>query len=187
MAATEWSERTRMLVTVGISLAVNVGLGYFCYSAHSTYLDLEKKLQTKQNTIKMLKKVVDEEGPQLRRDLANKQRTLERKEKLLPDADGTEELIVKMAELAEKTGAVKKGISDAGQDGSGNYVRKVWRTRWTADFMSWCKFLNTMEEHFDRFVSFENLTISPKNSGMIPTGVQHEINVDVVVYRYVRK
>ena len=57
-----------------------------------------------------------------------------------------------------------------------------------ASFFDWCTFMNVLEENYDqRFVSFENLTMSIKNSGMIPTtGMKKSFSVDIVTYRYVK-
>ena len=191
MAASDWSERTKMIVTVSVAVVINLGLGYWLYSAFDTYKGLEKINKTKQGEIAKLKKIVNDEWPVLQAELAQLKRDLAGKESKLPTQNDVEKLIEDIGVIAQTTGAnllssSKSGTSQEGGPGT-SYERTIYRTRWKSDFMSWCKLLNAMEEHFPRFVAFENLTLNVANSGMVPTGTKHEINVDVVVYKYLRQ
>lgn len=189
MAALDWSERTRMLVTIIAGVVINAGLGFWFYSAHKNLKLLEADYAKKQATIKELKNVVEVDGPVLEASLKRLQRDLQSKESKLPEMDDAEQLIENMSKIADSTGALLKAKSRVAGDSSipgASYSRTIWKTSWTADFMSWCKLLNAMEERFPRFIAFENLRINPPNAGMVPTGIKHEISVDVVAYRYLR-
>jgi Tfp pilus assembly protein PilO len=178
-----------MLVTIIAGVAINAGLGFWFYYAHKNLKTLEATYAKQQVSIKDLKNVVEVEGPVLEATLKRLQRDLATKESKLPELDDVEQMIYNMSKIAESTGAILKAQSRVGGDAAvpgASYTRTIWKTSWTADFMSWCKLLNAMEERFPRFIAFENLRISPPNNGMVPTGIKHEISVDVVAYRYLR-
>lgn len=190
MAASDWSERTRMLVTIGVSVAINAGLGYWLYTAYGNYRILETQLKNKNKQIVELKDIVNNEGPKLQAKLKTTKIDLAAKESKLPEQEEVNKLIDDMAAIGATTGCLRKSFVMLKTDDAAlgaSYVRSTWKTQWEADFMGWCRLLNAMEEKFPRFISFENLTITPKNQGMVPTGARHTINVDVVTYRYLRK
>ena len=187
MAASDWSERTRMLVTVGISLALNAGVGIWCYMAQGNLAALEKEHKGYRGKIDSLRAEV-EKRDSLKTRLVALQNKFAVQQKMLPNTDDTSFFIEKMAELGTKTGAQNKSATyNALPSTGGNIERGVWHTRWKASYWSLVKLINEMEENFPRFVSFENLTITPKNSGMVPTGAIHEVSVDLIVYRYVQQ
>ena len=190
MAASDWSERTRMLVTVAISVVVSIGLGFWLYTTYTTFKTLETQLANHQGTIRNLKREVDEEGPRLANMLNLTREKLHGMERKLPDAEQVEKLMDSIGTAAAKHNARLENrvrVTSAESAPGSNYARMIWKTKWKADFVSWCKLINEMEERFDRFISFENLTITPKNNGMVPMGTQHDIQVDVVTYRYLPK
>jgi hypothetical protein len=191
MASSDWSERTRVIITAAVGVVVNVGLGFWLYTAIDTYGVLEKQSNDKKKERQALKQVVEVEKPELEKKLANLKSRLAKKESLLPDIKGDEALMTAIAERAQESGASLLSYAVAGttlETGTGaSYERTVYRTRWQSDFMSWCKLLNSMEEKFKRFVAFENLSLTPPSAGMVLMGAKHEIGVDVVVYRYVRQ
>ncbi len=190
MAASDWSEKTRMLVTIGVAVLINAGLGFWLYTAYGNYKKLETQLKAKNTQITDLKKAVYEDGPLLQAELKTTKVDLASKESKLPEQEELNKLIDDMAAIGASTGCLRKSfVTVKSEDASlgDSYVRSTWKTQWEADFMGWCKLLNAMEEKFPRFISFENLTLTPKNSGMVPTGSRHTINVDVVTYRYLRK
>ena len=187
MAASEWSERTRLITTIAVGVALNVLLCGWFYYVREDWKKLEKENKTLSIKKAGLTKEVEELSARTA-ELANLKYDLGSKERKLPEADQVDQLIEDVAAIAAKTGCknisqvvVRDGISE-----STSYIKSIWKTRWEADFFSWCKLLNAMEENSERFVSFENMTLSPKNSGMVQTGSKHEISVDVVTYRYVR-
>jgi hypothetical protein len=65
-----------------------------------------------------------------------------------------------------------------------NLRKTTWKTRWDADFFGWCKLVNEIEERFPRFISFEGMSLTPKNQGMVETGSIDDISVDLVTYMY---
>ena len=194
MAVSDWSERTRVIVTVAVGAAINAGLLGWFYMYYNDYTDLEKKHAANAVEIQRLTKVSKEDLPKARETLERTARECKDKEHALPQGDEVNQLIQNMATLADKDGCYNISVqrlpggvdATATLPGGGTVERTVWRTRWEADFHGWCKLMNDMEENlsFDRFVSFENLTLQPKNNGMVPTGSKLDISVDVVTYRY---
>jgi len=187
MAASDWSERTRMLITIGVGVVINAALGYFLYAAHAKYADLEKKNKAKKGEQAALKVEVDKKPNQEAR-LKRLQRDLKKKESQLPELSDIESLIGSIGERAQQSGAsLLSNDKVFPPTVEANYEKTTYKTRWQADFMSWCKLLNSMEEKFPRFIAFENLVLTPNNNGAVPMGAKHEISVDVIVYRYLRQ
>jgi Tfp pilus assembly protein PilO len=186
MAANDWSERTRMIVTIAVIVAVNIGLGSGLYYERNQWLKLDtehKKLSAdKQKLVDFVK-----QGPE--RDLELRQYTerFDKQAKLLPEIDEVATFTTDLSKIGNATGCTNISIAKAASTtGANNYAREVWRSKWSGDFMSWCKLMNEIEERFPRFVAFESFTLAPANNGMVLTGTAHSISVDIVTYRYVR-
>ena len=191
MAASDWSEKTRMLVTIGVGVVANLALGYFLYAAHTKYAGLEKTNKGKQVEADKLRAEVSEK-PILQTRLSGLQRNLKKKESLLPEEKNDEKLSADISERASQAGAALMAYARASQPttegGPGATLeRTVYRTRWQADFMALGKLMNSIEEKFPRFVAFENLVLTPQNNGVVPMGAKHEISMDLIVYRYLRQ
>jgi Tfp pilus assembly protein PilO len=187
MAANDWSERTRMIVTIAVIVAVNIGLGAGLYSLRKQWLKLDadhKKLLAEKQALDEFVK----QGPERDRELTTYTERFDKQAKLLPESNEVATLMSDLAKIGDSTGC--KNLSMAGSGtvaaGNNNYAREVWRSRWDGDFMSWCKLMNEIEERFPRFVAFESLQLTPANNGMVLTGAEHQISVDIVTYRYVR-
>jgi Tfp pilus assembly protein PilO len=194
MAASDWSERTRMLVTIGVAAAVNLLLGGGFYWVNSDLVRLDgihkKRLKEKADLTEYVKQQEDRKSEL--NDLNTRYATQQRK---LPEQEQVPELVTKIAEIAQKTHCTKKSFiyspSAAAPPGAGgaSYAQDVWKTRWEGDFWSFCRLVNQIEEHFERFIAFENLQIQPRNQGVVTmesAEAQHEITVDLVTYRYIR-
>jgi Tfp pilus assembly protein PilO len=188
MAANEWSEKTRMIVTIAIGVVANIGLGAVLYSAHGDWKKLDTDLQAKKKTIESLKKIVDEK-PAKEAKLKGLQADFETKKEKLPDAAAIEKLIDDLAPIADRNSCKRKtwrrsANADAGP--GANLAKSTFSTTWDADFFGWCKMINEIEERFPRFISFESMRLTPKNSGMVVTGATHDLSVDIVTYQYIR-
>jgi len=188
MAANDLTERQKMLLTLAVGIVLNAGLGIWLYSVLSTYNAKEKSYAELQKTRDKLKQDVESE-PRLASELERKKKELNEKQRKLPNANDVAALSVDMSTLAQEAGVTYRGgtfVKDISQGGApgASYERNVCNSKWSADLYSWCKFINKMEEDFKRFISFENLTIKPKSDSGL-TGVQHEISVDIVAYKYV--
>lgn len=187
MAAAEWSEKKKMIVTAAVGLSVNLIAGYYLYSLYNEWTDRSKENVKLQGEIKQLQGIVSE-GPLKMAELEKKKLDFASKESKLPEGDKLSDLLNDISRLAAKWNCQRmsvtfqSGVPDAGKA----YVKDIWRTRWTASFFDWCRFMNEMEERFPRFVAFENMNFTIANSGMIPTGAKHDISVDLVTYRYVK-
>lgn len=191
MAASDWSERTRMIVTVSVVAVVNLLLGGGLFMVRSDYKALEeshrKKVKEKETLDVELKKMDD-----LASQLKSLKDEIEATKRKLPDKEDLAKLVTQISDLAANTHCSKKSFSyQPGAGGPGmsgmSVSQEIWKTRWEADFMNFCKLVNLIEEHFERFIAFENLMISPRNSGMVAMeskDAQEEISVDVVTYRY---
>ena len=170
MAANDWSERTRMIVTGAIGVVVNIGLGVVLYSAHGDYEKLvathvQKNKQIDDLTLHAIKERPDKDARL--RDLKAQFET--RKEKL-PESDQITKLIDDLAPISEKDKCrnIAKEFMDPTDEP--NLRKTTWKTRWVADFFGWCKLVNEVEERFPRFISFESMSFTPKNQGMNETG-----------------
>ena len=192
MAAQEWNERTKLLVTIAIVVVINLGLFYYFYTIYQEY-QVKVAEHKKNNAIILDLKSKTDDLDIKKASLAQLIKDCEKKMKKLPEEQEVPKLIDDLSKIASKNECTNKNITfgtDTGAQqaglGGGSYARDVWHSTWDASFMNWCKLTNEMEENFERFVGFENLNISVKNSGMIPTGTRHAISVDLVIYRYVK-
>jgi Tfp pilus assembly protein PilO len=192
MAAMEWSERTRLLITIAVAVAVNAGVWGFTYKARGEYLVLCKK-----------KRVLDEELVGMRREkarrdeleseLARLKRDYQKREARLPENPIRSELDREISEMAQQLKMGEKSrrsevdkITDI--PGLGAQFRKdVSHTQWEADFGALGQFINRLEEHFKYIIAVENLSIMAKEAGMNVTGAKHDVSFDVISYRYIGK
>jgi len=190
MAANEWPEKTRMIVTISIGLALNIGLGVVFYYAYSEYKEKDKILTAKKAEIAKLNAIIDQKQAK-DATLKQLQTDFETKKEKLPDAAAMERLIDDFAAIADTDHCANKSwrptvSNDAGSAGQ-NLLKRTIQTRWEADFWGWAKMLNEIEERFPRFIGFENMTLTPKNSGMEATGASHDIGADIITYQYIRQ
>jgi len=187
--AVEWNERNRMIATGVVGAVVNIVLGCFLYVASDTYAAKSTDLGNLKKQEKGLEESV-KDGPMKQIELEKKRIEYDTLQGRLPTEEGLTKLIDSVSQLAARFKVDRKSVQFSPGDPQAatdpSYVRDTWHTRWEADFFSWCAFMNEMEERFPRFVSFENLTMTIKNSGMIPTGTRHDFTVDIVTYRYVK-
>jgi len=176
-----------MIVTGAVGAVVNIALGAVLYSAYGDYQLLVKKHNDKNKTIADLTlHAITERQPKEDR-LKELKGQFEAKKEKLPESANIAKLIDDLAPLIEKNVKVRKKSADIDNPTEeGNVRRTAWRTRWDADFFGWCKLVNEIEERFPRFISFEGMSLTPKNSGMVETGSVDDITVDLVTYEYIK-
>ena len=188
MAAAEWSERKKMIVTASIGLLINACAGYYLYTLNAELSTKEVAHKKLRGEIDVLSKYV-QEGSIKEITLGKRKAEFQAKESKLPDSERLGDLINEISRLAGKWKCDRVSVvfQSGTPDPNKNYVKDVWHTRWKADFFNWCKLMNEMEERFPRFVAFENMVFTINNNGMIPTGTKHEISVDIITYRYTKQ
>ncbi|MCY3019462.1 MAG: type 4a pilus biogenesis protein PilO [Planctomycetota bacterium] len=186
MAAGDWPERTRMIVTISVVVVINLLLGGGLYYVYDQWRGKKAKHDKLVKERDVLKAIVDKK-PEKERELASKSEEFGEQQRKLPDEEQIAVLTKNIEEIAQKSGCTLKTFRRMSSSPSQGYVRESWQTSWEADFMSFCKLMNEIEDRFDRFIAFESLTLAPKNSGVLPTGEKHDINVDMVTYYYKRQ
>ncbi|MEI6235754.1 MAG: type 4a pilus biogenesis protein PilO [Planctomycetota bacterium] len=187
MAAEEWSEKKKMIVTAAVGLFLNACVGYYLSTLRSEMATKETQLKAVKNEIDGLNKIVSQ-LPLKELTLQNRKAEFASKESKLPDSEGTSNLINEISRLVSKYKCEQLSVTfqPGTLDTTKNYIKDTWKGRFKADFFNWCRLMNEMEERFPRFVAFENMSFTIQNNGMIPTGTKHEISVDIVTYRYPR-
>lgn len=188
MAASEWSEKKKMVVTAAVGAALCLAEGMYLNSLYGEWREKSKEHDHLQGDIKQLQGLVSE-GPLRQAELDKKKIESSAKESKLPEGEKMTDLINEVSRLATKWKCENINITfqPGTLDPNKNYVKDVWHTRWKADFFNWCKLMNEMEERFPRFVAFEAMTFVVPNNGMIQTGTKHDIAVDIVTYRYAKR
>ena len=186
MAATDWSEKTRMLVTISIGVGANLALAvlfYFAYSSHAEKTaELNKQKTVKkglEERVKTLTKLTD--------DLTKLETKFETDRKKLPDAQAVDKLYGEISPMIVKNHGVNKSFSirpNTEATPNQNLLKTTISTRWEGSFFCWLNTINEMEEHYNRFVGIENLTLSPRNAGVVITGMPMDISCDIVTYLY---
>lgn len=192
MAAADWSEKTRMIITIAVAAVVNIGLGTGLYFAREEWLRLDKIHKAKMEQKRKLTEFVEQE--QTRKDeLKSLTERFRDQEKQLPDVEEVAKFVVDISRIAENNKCKRKSFikSPAGAGGGivtgvggAKYAQETWSSKWEADFMGFCKLINEVEEKFPRFIAFEGLIIAPKNQGVVAMGETHDISVNLVTYRY---
>lgn len=187
MATTEWSEKKKMLVTAAVGFVINAVAGYYLYTLKAEVNQKEEIHKKLKGEIDVLNKYVSQ-MPLKELTLGNRKAEFQSKESKLPDSEKSLELINEVSRLATKYRCERISVvfQPGLKDPNKNYIKDVWHTKWKADFFQWCKLMNEMEERFPRFVAFENMSFTISNNGMVPTGTKHDINVDIITYRYAR-
>lgn len=191
MAAGEWSEKVRMIVTVAVVVVVNAACWGYVYMVGRDLDALTKKLEGVRKEVDAKKA----EASQLK-DLEKQKRDLhtenERRMKMLSNAKEDEEFHTKLVALQTKysmamVGSISPRESEVDVPGvpRQNFRRTVWRMNYNAPFWGLIQMLNKLEEHEDRFYVIENLSVTAKGAGMSITGVRHSCNFDISTYRYV--
>lgn len=184
MAANDWSERTRMIVTGAVGAAVNIGLGVVLYMAIGDYQKLVATHTQKNKQIADLTIHAINERPAKEDKLRELKGQFETRKEKLPEYDQITKLLDDLAPIEEKNKCRLITREFAEPVDMPNLRMTTWKTHWTADFFGWCKLVNEIEERFPRFISFESMTLTPKNSGMVETGSIDDIGVDLVTYMY---
>ena len=193
MAAADWSERTKLLITVAAVIVANLGVWGFAYKVRGDWQVEEKKLQ---NIRKVVNDLAAENAkkPEFEADLTAKKREFETKEKKLPNEHFRDKFMEQLAEYAQQTSMdnvqpdppqYNQPVTVPGIENPQNFTRDIWRIRSNGDFKSICIFLNTLEEKHKHFLNIENVQINTANSGMNITGIKHDISFAIETYRYV--
>jgi len=193
MASADWSERTKLLVTVAVALAANLGVWGFAYKVHGDWKIEEKKLQNVRKAANDLA-AQNAKKPEFEAELTAKKREFETKEKKLPNDHHRDDFMEKLAEYAQQTNMdnllpdppqYSLPVTVPGIENPQNFTRDLWKLRSSGDFKSICIFLNTLEEKHKHFLNIENVQINTANSGMNFTGKKHDISFAIETYRYV--
>lgn len=192
MAAGEWPEKVRMIITIAAVVVVNAACWGYVYMVGRDLDKLTKDLDKVKKEVEA-KKV---EAAQLK-DLEKEKRDLitenERRMKMLSNAKEDEEFRTKLVQLEAKfsmalQGSISPRESEVDVPGvpRQNFRRTVWRLNYNTPFWGLIQMLNKLEENEDRLYVIENLSVTAKGAGMSLTGVRHACNFDISTYRYVR-
>jgi Tfp pilus assembly protein PilO len=191
MAANEWNEKTRMIVTISIGIAANIVLGVLFYFAYSKHGELTKQLKAKQGEKASLQKTA-ETLPLKVKTLNDLQAEFEINKKKLPDTEAVANLYNDITPISQRNkGLITQfrfaTVVDAAAAGAGpgsNLKKITINTKWESPFWGLLLTLNEIEEKFPRFVAIDNLTITPKASGVVITGMPLDISADIITYTY---
>lgn len=194
MAATEWSERTKLLITAAAVVVVNIGIWGLAYKVRGDWQVEEGKLKKLQSEINVINEyLAQREQITAKRD--ESKRKFDKKEKMLPEKHERDKFMEVFTDLAQKKNFTIKSNDfryDANIDVQGipdpqNFRRDIWSVAGSTDFKGICELLNVLEERFQRFVSIEALAITTDNLGMNVTGTKHNISFQIMIYRYVEQ
>ena len=196
MAATEWSERTRLLITIAVVAVVNLAVWGYAFTVRGQWQAKEKTLSVLIAEVKKLQEVAKSKEGLEKDKKALEAENLARRSQL-PDESKVLRFMILLSEfqknynLIDRSGANPRygvAVDVAGLTNPQNFSRDIWPVRCQGDFKGLCEFLNKLEEHHEeRFVTIENLVITAPNSGMVVTGSKHDISMDLITYRYAAK
>ncbi len=185
----EWSERTKLIVTIAVALVVNAAVGAFLYLAVKNYNDLRKELASVQKEVEDLRA----KASQLQAKQEIKRRVEAENADILKKLPPQSEIPLLMDRISEVAAQAPVQLKDVRKVSGGPptmgvaYAKELWGASIEANFHSLVKFINHVEENFDRFIAFEDLAIASKQGGLVPHGTNHDIRVNVATYRYLQQ
>ena len=188
--AAELTEKTKLLITIGVGIVVNLGVWGFYYKLTTDLEVLNKTLAgIKSENAKL--KVEADRLPGLITEIAkyndmNKERLAE-----LPTESKRADFRQKVSDLANlyhleliaDSGSFNKPTDVQGLSGD-EYKRDSFEYSYSADFNGTWNFLNMLEEKWDRFISIEDFDVKARDSGMNLTGAKHDIHFKINTYYY---
>lgn len=192
MAATEMSEKVRLIITISVVLLANAGSWGIVYKLHKDFKKLEAERIKLQEQVEQLKAEAEKKGDK-QIELETLKRENERQLKKLPDEQDTERFYQELVELAVKSdvkieGSLRPSLGlPCNIPGLGpNFKKDMYIARYSASFQGFCQFANQLEEFHKWFIGLENVNIRAKANGIAVTGDKHSISFNVVTYRYVK-
>jgi Tfp pilus assembly protein PilO len=188
-AFSEWSERNKLLVAIAVAVVLNIAIGVFLYLAIKKDKDLGKQLAALRQEVQQLQDKAKQLGA---KQEAKRKVEMENADilKKLPPQSEIPLLMDRISEVAAQAPVLLKDvrkIAGAPPPMGAAYTKELWGTTIEANFHCMVKFINHVEENFDRFMAFEDLTIAAKQGGLVPHNTAHDIRVNVATYRYLRQ
>ncbi|MCZ7647084.1 MAG: type 4a pilus biogenesis protein PilO [Planctomycetota bacterium] len=189
MAMSDWSERTRLLVTVGVTVLVNLGVWGFVYKAREDWKKKDAEKNNLTNVVKGLKAEADK-LPDLQKQLDKLSDRKKKLESVLPPTPERDRFFTDFTQICEQRGVRYTSYTpryDVPVQGLNpqNFKRDVYGTSYVGDFKSMVELVNYFEESYPRFIAIENLAINSANGGMNITGAKHTWSFNIVAYYYV--
>src|SRR5260221_13314917 len=112
MAANDWSERTKLIVTVAVAVALNVAVLGYLYTVYQDYQGLQRTRAANAANIQKLRKETDTlEEEQVKLD--TKVKEVATKMKKLPENADPAKMIEDISKIAGKYGCVFKSCTTA--------------------------------------------------------------------------
>ncbi len=192
MAAAEMPERSKLIITIAISVVLNLVFWGVVYKLNNDYKALDKNLKkVKEEAAKFRERASQRAA--VDNTLKKLKTENELREKKLPELRDQDKIITDLAEMEQKFHVVNKSVNpeyNKAPDLPGvnpqSFTRDIWRLKYECDFAGLSQILNYFEEHYPRFINMSNLSVIAKDGGMNITGAMHNVSLDVETYRYVR-
>jgi hypothetical protein len=188
----EMGEKTKLLVTIGVGVVINLGVWGFFYKLNNDLAELNKRLEKLRADNAKLQKEADRLP-----DVEAKIKEYNEKNKDLlaqmPLESKRAEFLQRVSDLATAQGLENPTLGTAFNrpsevQGLGDECKRdSFDYTYSAGFNGFWKFLNTLEENWDRFVSIEDFDVRAKDGGMNLTGAKHEIRFKINTYYFVPK
>ncbi|MCX7806302.1 MAG: type 4a pilus biogenesis protein PilO [Planctomycetota bacterium] len=186
---TEWSERIKLITSIVVAVVVNIVIGVFLYLAVKKHNELQRELTSLQKEVEALR----EKANQLPAKKEVRRRVEAENADILKKLPPQSEIPLLMDRISEVASQAPVQLKDVRKVTGGPppigaaYVKELWGTSIEANFHSLVKFINHVEENFDRFIAFEDLTIASRQGGLVPHGTGHDVRVNVATYRYLQQ
>jgi len=190
MAAADWSERTRMLITAAVLVVVNVAVFFFLYRARTELDTINVAVGKQQTELDRL----SEQEKSLKDLVAKFERKKEdHKEHLarLPEHPNREQFSFDLTQLEstlklEHADVSHNNVIDQAVDVAGcqdRVLKDVYTCRMEADFRSLgLLFWQLLEGQTSRIMAVENFSLSARDGGMALTGAKHAVAFSLATY-----
>lgn len=189
--AAEMGERTKLFITIGVGIVVNLGVWGFFYKLNGDLTELNKRLDKLKAENAALKLEADRR-PEVEakiKEYADKNKDLLAQ---LPLESKRADFLQRVSDLANAQGldnpttnmSFAKPTEVQGLSGD-EYKKDIFDYSYQANFNGFWHFLNVLEENWDRFVSIEDFDVKAKDNGMNLTGAKHDIHFKINTYYYI--
>ena len=185
MALADLSERHKLIVTGAAAAVLVVGLGALVFFLYSKNSDLLKKIESKRNELQGYRDKF-EKSNQVSAKLKDTKEKTKQYIALLPEEGEIERLIRKMGETINETGVINKSITPgkAGLNPATKLREVEYQMQIEGGFHEFVRFINRIEDHFDRFLAVNTIAINAEAAGLKPGAKHHTINLRLVTYVY---
>ena len=180
------TEKQRMIISGAIAGGFVVLLAVGLYMGKSKHAEITRKAKEKRAELKGYQDQVEEKR-KVEMNLAEAKEKTEPYMRLLPTSTEADRLIRELGRVIMETDITWKGVSEKTErvDPAAPQFKLIeYGITLEAGFHEMVKFVNQLEDHFERFLQVQNISITAAAAGLQPGAKNHQITMRLVTYVY---